>query len=464
MGARPILLVDDDIQILKVYKKILQLNGFDVSTASNAFDAVEAVSREKFAVAICDIIMPKMSGMELLNEIKALSRDTEVIMLTAEGSISGAVEAVKHGAYSYLVKPVEIDELIGSIRKAEEVYNLKDENRALRMNIEENKWNIFIGQSEKAKLIKEQAQIIGKSDSSVLISGESGTGKEVIANLIHMSSPRSAENFVCVNCGIFNENLIETELFGSEKGAYTGADKTHIGRFERADGGTLFFDEIGELSLNMQVKLLRVLQEKTFERVGGERTISSDFRLITATNRDLKEEVRKGNFREDLYYRINIIPLEMPPLRERKEDIPLLFHYFVSKFSADMNKSIKHVNEDLLIALRKYDWPGNVRELRNITERLVVLSLDGILNKGNLPTEIKNLSEDDVLENMRTDDKSMPESYMESKNKFEMEYILGLLAQHDWNIAATARIMGISRKTLYQKMNKYNIMRDKAGR
>lgn len=460
MLRKPILLVDDDVEILRVYKKILEINDFKVYTAANSFEAIKQLQEQEFSVVISDIIMPKMDGMELLNEIKAGCRATEVIMLTAEGSISGAVDAVKHGAYSYLIKPVDIDEMINEVKKAEEVYYLKSENEALKRDLDTSRGKAFIGHSLKSRQLKEKAKLIGGSDSSVLITGESGTGKEVIANLIHNSSERANGNFVCVNCAAFNENLIESELFGSEKGAYTGSDRTRIGRFERANGGTLFFDEIGELSLNMQVKLLRVLQERNFERVGGDKLITSDFRLITATNKDLKEEVRLGNFREDLYYRINIIPLEITPLRERKEDITLLFYTFLRQFSEEMNKEIKHVNDDLIEALINYEWPGNVRELRNITERLVVLSLDGILNKADLPDEIScsPVQSTDMREFMAKID-AKDYSFEEFKNKFEREYICDILEQCDWNIVQTASEMGVSRKTLYEKMKKHGISR-----
>lgn len=314
----PVMLVDDDISVLSVYKKILKLKGFDVFTAKDSFEALKLIDERNFAVIISDIIMPKMNGMQLLKRIKEKNRNTEVIMLTAEGSISGAVEAVKLGAFSYQVKPVDIDELIACIRKAKELYLLKEENDNLKQQMEDyTEGPVFIGESASAKKVKEVALAIAETESTVLISGESGTGKEIIANMIHNNSGRKNHPFISVNCAALNDNLIESELFGAEKGSYTGADRMRKGRFELANSGTLFFDEIGELSMSMQVKLLRVLQERKFERVGGTETIYSDFRLISATNRNLKEEIEKGNFRDDLYYRLNIIPINVPPLREK---------------------------------------------------------------------------------------------------------------------------------------------------
>ena len=329
-----VMIVDDDRELLEIYKKIFNLNGFNVVTCENGESALNVIKEGKISVVVSDIIMPRMNGIELLKKIKALSPDTEVIMLTAEGSISGAVEAVKEGAFSYLIKPADIEELLSNIRKAAELPEIKNENKMLRDSINtlrpENK---FIGVSKIAENLRELTSVVGQSDSAVLITGETGTGKEIIANMIHKCSRRSDNPFVCVNCGALNENLIESELFGSEKGAYTGSERMKRGRFEVADGGTIFFDEIGEMSLSMQTRLLRVLQEKSFERVGGTETIKSDFRIIAATNRDLKREVEENRFRKDLYYRINIIPIEIPPLRERVEDIPSLCESFLNYYS-----------------------------------------------------------------------------------------------------------------------------------
>ena len=386
MKSNSILLVDDDRELLGVYQKIFTLKGFQVQTADNGPAALKHMSRGGISVVILDIIMPKMDGMEVLLRIKENWPSTEVIMLTAEGSISGAVDAVKKGAYTYFVKPADIDELIVNVTKAQELAEVRRENHRLKQHIDTiSVTSRLIGESDAARKMREEAVTIGRTMASVLITGESGTGKEVMAHMIHQCSERADKPFVSVNCAAFNENLIESELFGSERGAYTGAEKRRKGRFEIADGGTIFFDEIGELSLNMQAKLLRVLQEKAFERVGGSETIQSDFRLISATNADLKQAVEEGRFRLDLYYRINILPIEIPPLRARKEDIPLLSVYFFDRISKEMNRRIAPPPEALMRCLRNYDWPGNIRELRNIIERLVVMAKDGHVSVSDLP-------------------------------------------------------------------------------
>ena len=444
-----ILLVDDDKALLSIYKKILGLKGFDVLTCENAANALEYLERYSISVVVSDIIMPRMNGMELLAEIKKKTPETEVIMLTAEGSISGAVEAVKKGAFSYLVKPADVDELISNIRKAEELFRVKSENQNLKEQIATlGDGREFIGSSHAAQILRERAAIVGKTDSAVLITGETGTGKEVLANLIHKCSNRADKPFVCVNCGALNENLIESELFGSEKGAYTGADRQRRGRFEIANGGTIFFDEIGELSMNMQTRLLRVLQEKSFERVGGYETLQSDFRLITATNRDLKREVAEGTFRSDLYYRINIIPMEIPPLRQRKEDIPELVQCFLSSYARELNKPNVALDEQMLHLLLAYDWPGNVRELRNIVERMVVLSHEGVLDPEVLPEEIR----------IAEGNGEVSADALRVKTKaFEKEYILKVIQKYQGNVAKAAEEMQIAKKNLYKKLNEYDI-------
>ena len=448
MIRKQVLLVDDDRELLEVYRKIFQLNGFEVLTCDNSLEALSLVQKNPVSVVVSDIIMPKMDGMELLQRIKAAKPGCEVIMLTAEGSISEAVDAVKKGAFSYFVKPADIEEMILSVRKAQELSDIKDENDTLKEHIANiSAAQTFVGGSEIAENLRKKAEIVGKTDSTVLITGETGTGKEVLANLIHRNSRRVNKPFVCINCGALNENLIEAELFGNEKGAYTGAERQRKGRFETANGGTIFFDEIGELSLSMQVKLLRVLQEKTFERVGGSESIKSYFRLIAATNRDLKKEVDEGRFSADLYYRINIIPIEIPPLRQRKEDIQELCQNFLVKYAKEMNKKIDVLKPDLIRLLQMYDWPGNIRELRNIMERLVVLAVDGEVCVDDLPEEIRNLSE------MAEESGSLKEM----THAFEKEYIIKILEKHNGSVAKAAEEMCIARKNLYKKLNDYNI-------
>ena len=447
MTKIPILLVDDDNTLLEVYEKIFRLKGFQVLVCDSSEEALAILRKQRISVVISDIIMPRMDGMELLNAIKRIQPAVEVIMLTAEGSISGAVEAVKRGAFSYFVKPADIEELISSVKKAQELSSVKEENDALKDHIASLCGSKeFIGVSHIAENLRQKAEVVGKTDSAVLITGETGTGKEVLANMIHKNSRRAEKPFVCVNCGALNENLIESELFGSERGAYTGAEKQRKGRFETADGGTIFFDEIGELSLNMQVKLLRVLQEKSFERVGGCEPVKSDFRLITATNRDLKKEVEANRFRADLYYRINIIPIKIPPLRERREDISVLCESFLRQYAKEMNKRISPFGQGLIRILENYDWPGNVRELRNIIERLVVLSVDGKVDAEDLPDEIRTVEREEAAADLKNMTKA-----------FEKEYIAGIMKKHGGNVAKAAEEMCIARKNLYKKLNDYGI-------
>lgn len=450
MTDKYILLVDDDHELLDVYKKILTIKGFNIITADNGIDALKIIKEKEIYVVILDILMPKMDGIQVLERIKEMHTDLEVIMLTAEGSISGAVESIKKGAYTYIVKPANIDDLINTIRKVTEIVNMRYENSLLKEHIVEiTKDYKFVGRGNIAKRLREEAATVGATQATVLITGESGTGKEVLARLIHQASDRSNNPFVSINCAAFNENLIESELFGAEKGAYTGADRQRKGRFEIANGGTIFFDEIGELSLNMQAKLLRVLQEKEFERVGGNTQIHSDFRVISATNVDLKKAVELGNFRQDLYYRINIIPIEIPPLRERYEDIQPIAEFFLTKISREMKKKIAPLSSEVIKSLEEYAWPGNIRELRNVIERLVVMAKDETITISDLPEEFKVQSDDNkAIKNaeLRT-----------AKQGFEKDFITEVMRRNNWNITKAAKELNISRKTLYKRLNDYNI-------
>jgi DNA-binding NtrC family response regulator len=446
---KTVLLVDDDQELLKIYKKVFELKGFQIQTCASGLEALKLMKCQKFNVVVSDVIMPKMDGMELLKAIKIKYPLTEVIMLTAEGSINDAVKAVKGGAFSYLVKPAEIEDLLINVEKAMELSMAKGENESLKdqlANLTEGRK--FIGSSKEALDIRERAKVVGMSDSTVLITGETGTGKEIVANMIHSFSSRRDKPFICVNCAALNENLIEAELFGAEKGAYTGADQGRKGRFEMANGGTLFFDEIGELSPNMQVKLLRVLQEKSFERVGSNESISSDFRLIAATNKNLKEEVKRKNFRADLYYRLNIIPISVPPLRERVGDIKEIAEAFLQSFSNEMNRKVPQLNEEIYQAFNKYSWPGNVRELRNIIERLVVLSNTGTdeLDVNDLPEEMHLDIEDDDISTLKAYTNSCEKSFLEKA-----------MSRNEGNVQITADELGISTRSLYRKLNEYDI-------
>ncbi|MDD4583974.1 MAG: sigma-54 dependent transcriptional regulator, partial [Eubacteriales bacterium] len=416
-----ILLVDDDKELLKVFKQIFIINDFNIEAVSNSLEALEIVNSQKVAVVISDIIMPKIGGMELLSKIKEASPSTEVIMLTAEGSVSGAVEAVRRGAFTYMVKPAAIDELLLNVKKAYEIYMVKEENAAFKHQMVEGRLP-FVGNNDKIKEIKNKISTIAPSDIIVMLTGESGTGKEIVANAIHYSSNRKDKPFIKVNCAALTESILESELFGHEKGSFTGAEKTYQGRFEMANRGTLLLDEIGELSLNTQGKLLRVLQEKEFERVGSSATIKTDFRLITSTNKNIVEEVEKGNFRQDLFYRINVFPIHLPPLRERKDDIPLLADFLLKQSSMEMNKTIPSFSPEIMEIFNNYDWPGNVRELKNIIERLVVTSKDSKIRIEDIPEEVKTCNVyKEKIEDIEGD------SLSDARHRFEKEFILKAL-------------------------------------
>ncbi|WZL74402.1 sigma-54 dependent transcriptional regulator [Clostridiaceae bacterium 35-E11] len=444
---KKILLIDDDVNFLKVYKKILIQRGYDVATLDIPLDTLALLKKENFTLVITDMMMPKINGLELLREIKKEFEEIDVIILTGEGSVESAVTAMKEGAYTYLTKPVNIDELLMEIEKCLYLQSLREENKYLKEKILQGQ-DEFLGDSIQVKEIKEKIRIAAPTDATILITGESGTGKELAAELVHNNSNRKDKSFIKVNCAALVESVLESELFGHEKGAFTGALTEHKGRFELANTGTLFLDEIGEVSLNMQTKLLRVLQEKEFERVGGMKTIKTNFRLIAATNKDLKKEVEEGRFREDLYYRLNVIPIHLSPLRERTEDIPLLLQYFLKKFSKEMNKNIKAFGSDTEFLLKQYAWPGNVRELKNIVERLVVFTQGtAIIDVQYLPSEI--YSKDCAPKSLST--------FQEARQKFERSFLKESLNRNGWNISRTAKEIGLARKNLQIKIKQYQL-------
>jgi len=449
---KTILMIDDDKSFLKVYAEILRGEGYGVETAESGPQALRMLEENYYDLVISDVVMPEMNGIEVLKKIKAEYPDVLVIMLTGEGSISGAVEAMEEGAYTYLVKPLDIDQLLMNIRRAMEFLELNSENRSLKSKISRmDAGGQLIGCSRFIEDLKIQIQKIAPTNASVLIMGESGTGKEIIADLLHANSQNSKGPFIKVNCAALAESVLESELFGHEKGSFTGAVSAKPGRFELARGGTLFLDEIGELSPKLQSKLLRVLQEKEFERVGGTRTIKVDFRLISATNKDLKAEVEKGTFREDLYYRINVVPLYTVPLRERPEDIPLLFEHYLDYFCKEMKKPKLRPDEECMDILKKYQWKGNVRELRNLAERLAVFADGEQLSAQMLPEEIRG---------QRARSESMDQlGFHEAKQEFEKKYLIHRLEKNNWNISATADEIGLARKNLQLKIKQLGIVK-----
>lgn len=453
MYASPIILVDDDESLLIIYKKIFEMKGFKVIAVANAAEAIDIVKTKQIAVIVTDVIMPGMDGKVLLKKVKNFRPEIEVILLTAEGRIEDAVDTVKSGAFSYFVKPADVESLVLAVKKAYELFEMKLLNASLKQRLEiSEKPNRFVGDNSRINDIKKTVNKIRDNNTTILIEGESGTGKEVLANYIHNTSKRKDKPIIWVNCGVLNDNLFESEMFGSEKGAYTGAYKQKKGRFELANEGTIFLDEISEISLNSQVKLLRVLQEKSFERVGGNEPISTDFRLIVATNKDLKEAISEGKFREDLYYRINVLPISIPPLRERTEDIAKLATEFLKEFCIEMKKPIMSISNAIMEALISYKWPGNVRELRNVIERLVTLAIDGELSYGDLPYEISNFDQiGEVKRNEMIGIKDKVKNY-------ERIEIIRVLEINEWNVSKTAKELKIARKNLYKKMHDYDLI------
>lgn len=449
---KKILMVDDDKSFLKVYSEILRGKGYDTSVAEGGRQALELLAADYYDIVLSDVAMPEMNGIQLLKKIRTDYPEALVIMFTGEGSISGAVEAMEEGAYTYLVKPLEVDQLLLNLQRASEYLKLNAENRLLKNRLSDFRSDsLFIGECSFAEDLRKKILQAAPTNSSVLITGESGTGKEIIADMLHENSLNREGPFIKVNCAALTESLLESELFGHEKGAFTGAITSKPGRFEMARGGTLFLDEIGDLPSNLQSKLLRVIQQKEFERVGGIRTIKVDFRLICATNKDLKAEVEKGNFREDLYYRINVIPIVSIPLRERAEDIPLLLHYYIQYFCRELSKPPFSVPRETMNILTNYPWKGNVRELRNLAERLAVFSDGRPLTPEMLPEEMK--------EGSSSCKEFYALSYQEAKRHFEEDYLRFRLNQNNWNISATADAIGLARKNLQIKIKQTGLYR-----
>ncbi|MEM1202859.1 MAG: sigma-54 dependent transcriptional regulator [Acidobacteriota bacterium] len=381
-----VLLVDDEQSMLDFLRLLFEEEGYGVQVASSVQSAREVLEGNSFDLVLCDILMPDGNGLELLREIKENSPTTAVIMMTAYTSTKSAIEAMKLGAYNYISKPFDVDELKVVARGALEKIGLTAENIYLKRELEQKyQFANIVGRSPRMQEIFSLIERVAKTSSTVLIRGESGTGKELIARAVHFHSPRSDRRFLSINCGALPENLLESELFGHERGAFTGAVKEKKGLFQEADGGTLFLDEIGEMTPPMQVKLLRALQDKRIRRVGGTREESVDVRIIAATNQDLQERIEAGDFREDLFYRINVIPVRLPPLRRRREDIPLLVEHFIKKYSQEMGFETKPISVEALRALENYDWPGNVRELENTIERALALAMSDSLSTRDLP-------------------------------------------------------------------------------
>ncbi|MBI3306235.1 MAG: sigma-54-dependent Fis family transcriptional regulator [Candidatus Omnitrophica bacterium] len=450
-----ILIVDDEKNTRDGLKQFLEAKGYDILLAADGSEGWEIYLKDKPDLVLCDVKMPKMDGIVLLEKIIAHDSKATVIFLTAYGSVEDAVKAMKKGAYYYLTKPINLEELDFLVTKSLAKKNLEEENQELRQALFTQKFERgeILAVSPKMKEALRTVDKIAKSNSAVLIEGESGTGKELIAHRIHRLSSRASKPFIAVHCAALTETLLASELFGHERGAFTGASERKIGRFERAHQGTLFLDEVGEISAETQVKLLRVLQNGEFERVGGSKTIRVDVRLVCATNKNLKEEVNKGRFREDLYYRINVIYIKLPSLRERPEDILPLIDYFIKYFSEINGKKPPTLAPDAKQALLQYPWPGNIRELKNIIERMVVLSNEHHLHLANVPDDIRNNS-GQILSSSTT------ESLLNGSRNLsdvEKEFIKQALNDSRGNKSSAAKKLGISRRTLYRKIDEYKL-------
>jgi DNA-binding NtrC family response regulator len=454
---RTILAIDDDDSLRRVVEYNLAEEGYRVITAADGPSGLEAHRREAVDVVLTDIRMPGMEGIELLALLKAMQPELPVIMLTAFGTIDSAIEAMRLGAFDYLTKPFSRDQLRVSVRKALEVAELRSENRQLRQVVSERfSFASMIAGSRAMRAVSDTASRVAQTDTTVLLVGESGTGKELLARAIHFNSGRARGAFVTVNCAAIPEQLLESELFGHRRGSFTGAVADKRGKFEMANGGTVFLDEIGELAPLLQVKLLRVLQEREIDKVGETRPIKVDVRVLAATNRDLEKMIAGGTFREDLYYRLAVVSIRMPPLRERVDDVPLLVDAFLEKHAQRLGHARPAIQKDVYSAFNRYSWPGNIRELENVVERALVLDKDGVIGLDDLPDRLRTPAQH--IGNVRIE---LPDEGI-SLEQVERELILTALEKHDWNQTRAAAYLDVTRSTLLYRMQKYALEREKA--
>jgi two-component system response regulator AtoC len=443
--------VDDEMDALELMEELFDSKGYSACSATNGIEALTKIRDEDPDIVISDIRMPEMDGMELLELISKQYPSIPVIMVTAHGTIETAVEAMKMGAKDYILKPLRLDEILTKVETIAQLKSLEKENEYLRNKLVSRfDFKNIIGKSDKINELFNLIMDVAPTNTTVLIQGENGTGKELIANAIHFNSPNAKKPFIKLNCGVLAETLLESELFGHVKGSFTGAIKNKVGRFEMANGGTLFMDEIGDITPKMQVKLLRVLQEGEFERVGGTETIKVDVRIIAATNKNLDEEINSGKFRQDLFYRLNVIPIKVPPLRERKEDIVLLVNHFLEKFNKIHKKKIEKIEKDVLRLLEEYDWPGNIRELENYMERAIVLNKTGVITVNDFPEPIFK-TQKTVVEYREED------GLMYAVEEYEKQLILSELRKNNGNKAKTANKLKIHRSTFMSKLKKYGV-------
>ncbi|HTF99346.1 MAG TPA: sigma-54 dependent transcriptional regulator [Nitrospirota bacterium] len=478
-----VLVIEDDETVRDVLRSFLATKGFEVTLAENGEAGVDILRTEKFELILTDLVMPGITGMDVLKEVAAQKINIPVIVMTAFGTVQTAVEAMRHGAFDYITKPFNLDELMIVLEKALSLTKLQKENVMLKMQLKK-KYNFkgLIGDSPRMQAVYEMIEKIADTDSTVLITGESGTGKELIAKTIHYNNTsRAGGPFIPINCAAIPHDLLESELFGHEKGAFTGAVNTRIGRFELAQGGTLFLDEVGELDPALQVKLLRVLQEREFERVGGMKTIKVDVRILAATNKDLERTTKEGKFREDLYYRLNVIPLHLPPLRSRKEDIPLLTAFFVQELCRKKKRESFSFAPGAMECLLKYPWPGNVRELENLVERLTILAGGPVVHEADLPDKLHQLTFSDLDGGAAPSRAELPKAtpvlsggngveFSENGidlnavvSTLERNMIMKALEKSDGVRSRAAQLLGLNRTTLLEKMKKMKLEQKKTS-
>ncbi len=453
MTRKRVLVVDDEENLRNMLTMIIQKEGYDVDTSSDGKEALVKIKEDDYDFVLCDIKMPKLDGLGLLKQLHEDNGDSTIIMMSAYGAVDTAIEAMKLGAYDYISKPFKTDEIVLTLKKAEERERLKRENVFLKEQIKkEYSFDNFVGKSERMLGVFEMIKKIADYKSTVLISGESGTGKELVARGIHSNSYRAGNPFVAVNCGAIPENLLESELFGHVKGAFTDATRNKVGLFEEADKGTIFLDEIGELPLILQVKLLRVLQDEEIRRVGDTKAIKIDVRVIAATTKDLEKEVREGKFRDDLYYRLNVLPISLPTLRERKEDIPLLVDHFIHRFNERLGMSVAGISQEALDILVNFGWRGNVRQLENTIERSMIFVQGDKIEVDDLPGEVRDSSDEGRL---LLDSNEL--SIKRSSRILERELIKKALHKTNGNRTQAARLLEISHRALLYKIKEYEV-------
>jgi two-component system nitrogen regulation response regulator NtrX len=461
MPKSRILVIDDEAAIRDSLKMTLEYEGYDFVAAATGQEGLALIEREGPDLVLLDVKMPGMDGLEVLDRIRAINDALPVVVVSGHGTISTAVEATKKGAFDFIEKPFASDRVLVSLRNALDQRRLRDENRSLKKAVEVR--HQMIGESPALRQVTAAIARAAPTNATVLIQGESGVGKELVARTIHRNSLRSRERFVQVNCAAIPEELIESELFGHEKGSFTGATEKQVGKFEQADRGTIFLDEVGDMSAKTQAKVLRVLQEGEVERLGSARTIKVDVRVIAATNKNLEEEIERGRFREDLYFRLAVIPIFVPPLRERSGDIPLLVRYYIEQLSRDSNARPKRITPGALDTLQRYRWKGNIRELRNTVERLIIMTAGDTIDVADLPDPVRSTGAAAAVKPSGDSEPVKAGTLREFKDVSERAYLVSKLRENGWNISKTAEVIDTPRSNLYKKLEQYQISQETDG-